>query len=73
MWPESPRKSDSAFQVYLLCKVVFDLNSSSFLLNGTPRYHQSDQVPEDWTPSLEKLVKSYYVEKRELHCMVSGR
>ena len=58
--------SNSSVVVYQFCRVVFGLNVSPFLLNGTIRHHLATFAEAD-PEFLRKMVESFYVDD-----MVSG-
>ena len=61
LWLENPKDSHSKIIMYRFCRVVFGLNASPFLLNGTLRHHISKYNSID-PESVRKLLDSLYVD-----------
>ena len=53
------RDSSSSVVVYLFCRVVFGLNASPFLLNGTIRHHLATFAEADlnWLGKWSKVSR----------------
>ncbi|KAK3737969.1 hypothetical protein QZH41_009200 [Actinostola sp. cb2023] len=61
LWPEDSLDDNSSVQVFRFCRVVFGLNASPFLLNGTLRHHlMKYKVCDD--KFVETLVNGFYVD-----------
>ena len=61
LWPENPRENGSPIKVYRFCRVVFGLNCSPFLLNGTLRHHLMKYQVSDPT-FVDRMINSFYVD-----------
>jgi hypothetical protein len=61
LWPDVPNDSKSEVSVYRFCRVVFGVNASPFLLNGTLRHHLSKYEKED-PAFVKKMLESFYVD-----------
>ena len=61
LWPDDPNDNKSDVSIYRFCRVVFGLNASPFLLNGTIRYHLSKFEKED-PLFVRKMLESFYVD-----------
>jgi len=61
LWVEDVLQDNLKVVVYRFCRVVFGLNASPFLLNGTLRHHIS--LYEDADPEfVRKMVDGFYVD-----------
>lgn len=61
LWFDDPRNRDSKVEVFRFCRVVFGLNASPFLLNGTIRHHLSQW--EDKDPEfVRQMTEGFYVD-----------
>ena len=60
LWVDDARDSNSDV-VYRFCRVVFGLNASPFLLNGTIRHHLATFAEAD-PKFVKKMVDSFYVD-----------
>ena len=60
-WVDDARDSNSDVVVYRFCRVVFGLNASPFLLNGTIRHHLATFTGAD-PKFVKKMVDSFYVD-----------
>ena len=58
---DDARDSNSNVVVYRFCRVVFGLNASPFLLNGTIRHHLATFAEAD-PKFVKKMVDSFYVD-----------
>ena len=56
------RDSSSSVVVYLFCRVVFGLNASLFLLNGTIRHHLATFAEAD--PVLARKIVEIFICRR---------
>ena len=61
LWVDDARDSNSNVVVYRFCRVVFGLNASPFLLNGTIRHHLATFAEAD-PKFVKKMVDSFYVD-----------
>ena len=61
LWVDDVRDSNSSVIVYRFCRVVFGLNASPFLLNGTIRNHLATFAEVD-PKSVRKMIESFYVD-----------
>ena len=61
LWPDDPNDNKSYVSIYRFCRVVFGLNASPFLLNGTIRHHLSKFEKEDLV-FVRKMLESFYVD-----------
>ena len=61
LWVDDARDSNSDVVVYRFCRVVFGLNASPFLLNGTIRHHLATFAEAD-PKFVKKMVDSFYVD-----------
>ena len=61
LWPENPHDVNSEVVVYRFSRVVFGLNASPFLLNGTMRHHFNKYLSVD-PQFVEKMISSFYVD-----------
>ena len=59
LWLENASHPESKIAVYRFCRVVFGLNASPFLLNGTLRYHISRFKDED-PEFVRTMIESFY-------------
>ena len=66
LWVDDVSDSNSNVVVYRFCRVVFGLNASPFLLNGTIRHHLATFAEAD-PEFVRKMVESFYVDD-----MISG-
>ena len=66
LWVDDVSDSNSSVVVYRFCRVVFGLNASPFLLNGTIRHHLATFTEAD-PEFVRKMVESSYVDD-----MISG-
>ena len=55
------RDSNSSVVVYRFCRVIFGLNLSPFLLNGTIRHHLATFAEAD-PEFVKKMIESFYVD-----------
>ena len=60
VWVENITDAYCKIDIYRFCRVVFGLNASTFLLNGTIRHHLSKYAAID-----PKLVNGFYVDDLE--------
>ena len=58
---DDARDSNSDVVMYRFCRVVFGLNASPFLLNGTIRHHLATFAEAD-PKFVKKMVDSFYVD-----------
>ena len=61
LWVDDVRDRSSSVVVYRFCRVVFGLNASPFLLNGTIRHHLATYAEAD-PEFVRKMVESFYVD-----------
>ena len=61
LWPDDPNDNKSDVSIYRFCRVVFGLNASPFLLDGTKRHHLSKFEKED-PLFVRKMLESFYVD-----------
>lgn len=61
LWVDDVRDSKSSVIVYRFCQVVFGLNVSPFLLNGTIRHRLATFAEVD-PEFVRKMVESFYVD-----------
>ena len=61
LWVDDARDSNSNVDLYRFCRVLFGLNASRFLLNGTIRHHLATSAEAD-PKFVEKMVDSFYVD-----------
>ena len=61
LWVDDARDSNSDVVMYRFCRVVFGLNASPFLLNGTIRHHLATFTGAD-PKFVKKMVDSFYVD-----------
>ena len=61
LWVDDARDSNSDVVMYRFCRVVFGLNASPFLLNGTIRHHLATFAEAD-PKFVKKMVDSFYVD-----------
>ena len=61
LWVDDVRDRSSSVVVYRFCRVVFGLNASPFLLNGTIRHHLGTYAEAD-PEFVRKMVESFYVD-----------
>ena len=61
VWVENINEANCKIDIYRFCRVVFGLNASPFLLNGTIRHHLSKYAAID-PKFVEKLVNGFYVD-----------
>ena len=66
LWVDDVSDSNSNVVVYRFCRVVFGLNASPFLLNGTIRHHLATFAEAD-PKFVRKMAESFYVDD-----MISG-
>ena len=66
LWIDDLTDSNSSVVIYRFCRVVFGLNASPFLLNGTIRHHLATFAEND-PEFVRKMVESFYVAD-----MISG-
>ena len=61
LWVDDVQRDNSNIVVYRFCRVVFGVNASPFLLNGTLRHHISRYAGVD--PGFaRKMVEGFYVD-----------
>ena len=61
LWVDDVSNSNSSVVVYQFCRVVFGLNVSPFLLNGTIRHHLATFAEAD-PEFVRKMFESFYVD-----------
>ena len=61
LWVDDVRDSKSSVTVYRFCRVVFGLNASPFLLNGTIRHHLATFAEVD-PEFVRKMVESFCID-----------
>lgn len=61
LWVDDVRDSNPSVVVYRFCRVVFGLNASPFLLNGTIRHHLATFAEVD-PEFVRKMIESFYVD-----------
>ena len=61
LWVEDVRDDNLSIVVYMFCRVVFGLNASPFLLNGTIRHHLATFAEVDPTFA-KRTVEGFYVD-----------
>ena len=61
LWVEDVRDNNLSIVVYRFCRVVFRLNASPFLLNGTIRHHLDTFALKD-PDFVERMVEEFYVD-----------
>ena len=60
-WVEDVRDSNLSVVVYRFCRVVFGLNASPFLLNGTIRHHLATYAEVD-PEFVKRMIEGFYVD-----------
>ena len=61
LWVEDVRDNNLSIVVYRFCRVVFGLNASPFLLNGTIRHHLETFALKD-PDFVKRMVEGFYVD-----------
>ena len=61
LWVEDVRDNNLSIVVYRFCRVVFGLNASPFLLNGTIRHHPATYAEVD-PEFVKRLIEAFYVD-----------
>ena len=61
LWVEDVRDSNLSVVVYRFCRVVFGLNASPFLLNGTIRHHLATYAEVD-PEFVKRMIEGFYVD-----------
>lgn len=61
LWVEDVRDNNLSIVVYRFCRVVFGLNASPFLLNGTIRHHLDTFALKD-PDFVKRMVEGFYVD-----------
>ena len=61
LWVDDVCDSNSSVLVYRFCRVVFGLNASPFLLNGSIRHHLATFAEAD-PEFVRKMIESFYVD-----------
>ena len=61
LWVEDVRDNNLSIVVYRLCRVVFGLNASPFLLNGTIRHHLATYAEVD-PEFVKRMIEAFYVD-----------
>jgi len=61
LWVEDVRDNNLSIVVYGFCRVVFRLNASPFLLNGTIRHHLDTFARKD-PDFVKRMVEGFYVD-----------
>ena len=61
LWVEDVRDNNLSINVYRFCRVVFGLNASPFLLNGTIRHHLATFAVVD-PEFVKRMVEGFYVD-----------
>lgn len=61
LWVDDVRDNNLSIVVYKFCRVVFGLNASPFLLNGTIRHHLATFAEVD-PEFVKRMVEGFYVD-----------
>ena len=61
LWPEDPYDMETAYEIYRFSRVVFGVNSSPFLLNGTLRHHLNNYQECD-PEFVQQMIDSLHVD-----------
>ena len=61
LWVEDVRDHNLSIAVYRFCRVVFGLNASPFLLNGTIRHHLATFAQRD-PEFVKRMLEGFYVD-----------
>ena len=61
LWVEDVCDNNLSIEVYRFCRVVFVLNASPFLLNGTIRHHLATFAQRD-SEFVKRMLEGFYVD-----------
>ena len=72
LWVDNVRDNNLSIVVYRFCRIVFGLNASPFLLNGTITHHLATFAGVD-PEFVKRMVEGFYVDDLVLGDCTTGK